>query len=61
MTLLDGAGTEGFRTSERTATAGRLDSGDLEILRDDLTDILYADSRQSAEYVFGDTVTAARG
>src|SRR5271168_987374 len=36
MSTLDIDGAEIARTEERTATGGRFDSGDIEILRDDL-------------------------
>lgn len=58
MTMLDGQGRELGRTDERTVTAGRLDSGDVEVLRDELTVRLHARMGERVEVVFGDTVTA---
>ena len=54
---LDRAGKEIFRTSERTFSAGRFDSGDIEILRDDLVPILYQASRASSEYIFDNSIS----
>jgi len=38
--------------------AGPGEAGDVELLRDDLARILYAASKDSVEYVFGDSITA---
>ena len=40
MSMLDIDGKEISRTEERTMTGGRLNSGDIEILRDDLAELL---------------------
>ena len=58
MSALDIEGREISRTEERTFTGGRFDSGDIEIFRDDLTNLLLEASRASAEYVYGDTIVA---
>ncbi|WP_406636188.1 FAD-dependent oxidoreductase [Amycolatopsis sp. WGS_07] len=56
MSMLDAAGNEVFRSEERTFSSGRLDSADIEILRDDLVQLLH--DHTEAEYRFGDEVTA---
>jgi 2-polyprenyl-6-methoxyphenol hydroxylase-like FAD-dependent oxidoreductase len=58
MSLLDIDGKELSRTEERTMSAGRLNSGDIEILRDDLAGLLLMSSRPRAAYVYGETITA---
>ena len=58
VSMLDIDGKEQSRTEERTISAGRLNSGDIEILRDDLAGLLLGASQPGANYVFGDTVTA---
>lgn len=58
MSVLDGDGNEIARSTETALSSGRLDSADIELLREDLTGLLYERSRQDTEYVFGDTVTA---
>ncbi|SHF14697.1 FAD-dependent monooxygenase [Streptoalloteichus hindustanus] len=57
MSVLDGDGNEVFRSTEMTLSSGRLDSDDIEVLRDDLTSLLYEHTRDDVEYVFGDSVT----
>ncbi|WP_158881137.1 FAD-dependent monooxygenase [Amycolatopsis anabasis] len=56
MTMLDGEGNEVWRSAEMTASAGRLDSDDLELLREDLTRLLLERTRE-VDYVFGDSIT----
>ncbi|HET6855739.1 MAG TPA: FAD-dependent monooxygenase [Streptomyces sp.] len=58
MSMLDGAGNEVHRSTESTFSSGRLDSEDVELLREDLTALLYELTRADVEYVFGDSVTA---
>ncbi|MEU0808144.1 hypothetical protein [Streptomyces sp. NPDC005970] len=41
-----------------TRRSGRLDSDDIELLREDLTGLLYERTRDGAEYVFGDGAAA---
>jgi 2-polyprenyl-6-methoxyphenol hydroxylase-like FAD-dependent oxidoreductase len=60
MSMMDGAGTELFRSEEHTFSSGRLDSGDVELLRDDLTEMLHEASADRVEYVFDDSITALR-
>ena len=56
MTILDREGQELSRTTERTASAGWLNSGDIEIFRDDLSRILIESSQGSVEIIFGDSI-----
>ena len=58
MTMYDGEGVEQWSSTEMTMSAGRLDSPDVELLREDLCTFLYEATRDRVEYVFGDTVTA---
>ncbi|GIJ45219.1 hypothetical protein Val02_21050 [Virgisporangium aliadipatigenens] len=58
MSMVDGSGAEIYRTTERTLTGGRLDSEDLEVLRDDLVDVLHAACGSGVRFVFGDRITA---
>ncbi|NWB45868.1 FAD-dependent monooxygenase [Pseudomonas gingeri] len=45
MSMLDANGVEMQRTKERTFSAGRLDSPDIEIFRDDLCELLMGGRR----------------
>ncbi|OKK05944.1 hypothetical protein AMK26_07570 [Streptomyces sp. CB03234] len=58
MSVLDAEGTEIDRSTEYALSSGRLDSADIEVLRDDLARLLYDRARDGVEYVFGDGVTA---
>ncbi|WP_067179450.1 FAD-dependent monooxygenase [Microtetraspora niveoalba] len=58
MSMLDGDGNELWRSTEVAFSSGRLDSDDVEVLRDDLTGLLYDRTRQDVEYVFGDSITS---
>ncbi|MEV0677580.1 FAD-dependent monooxygenase [Actinosynnema sp. NPDC050436] len=58
MSMLDAEGTEQWRSTELTLSAGRLDSDDVEVLRDDLTALLHSSAQDGVEYLFGDAVTA---
>lgn len=60
MSMVDDSGTEIYRTTERTLTGGRLDSEDLELLRDDLVDILHKACGAGVRFVFGDWITDLR-
>jgi 2-polyprenyl-6-methoxyphenol hydroxylase-like FAD-dependent oxidoreductase len=60
MSMVDDSGAEIYRTTERTLTGGRLDSDDLEILRDDLIDILHEACGAGVRFVFGDRIAALR-
>ncbi|WP_205325105.1 FAD-dependent monooxygenase [Glycomyces sp. YM15] len=59
MNMLDSEGNEIFRSEEFALSSGSLDSDDIEILRDDLVDLVYA-RNDGIEYVFGDSITALR-
>jgi 2-polyprenyl-6-methoxyphenol hydroxylase-like FAD-dependent oxidoreductase len=56
MSVLDSNGQEVERTTERTLSGGRFDSGDLELFRDDLAQLLYRATQNETEYIFGDTI-----
>lgn len=60
MSMVDNAGNEIYSTTERTLTGGRLDSEDLEVLRDDLVDILRRACGARVRFVFGDQIAALR-
>ena len=38
--------------------AGPGEAGDVELLRDDLAQILYATTKDSIDYIFGDSITS---
>ncbi|MFF7455402.1 FAD-dependent monooxygenase [Kitasatospora sp. NPDC008115] len=58
MTVLDADGTEVHRSTEATYSGGRLDSGDVELLRSDLIGILHQHALEGVEFIHGDSVTA---
>ncbi|WBB76501.1 FAD-dependent monooxygenase [Micromonospora sp. WMMD1128] len=58
MSMLDAHGTEIMRSTEMALSSGRLDSDDIEVLREDLTDMLIDATRPHTRYLFGDSVTA---
>ncbi|MEU8919942.1 FAD-dependent monooxygenase [Kitasatospora sp. NPDC048545] len=60
MSVLDGDGREVHRSTESTISSGRLDSDDIELLRDDLVRILHerAIAEGNTRFLFGDGVTA---
>lgn len=55
--VVDRDGNELSRDTESPPTGGRIDSPDIELLRDDLVELLYGASQWTAEYIFDDTVT----
>lgn len=57
MAFVDGDGTELMSTTEMSLTGGPTDSPDVEILRDDLSEILLGVTKD-VEYVYGDSITA---
>ncbi|GGN76782.1 hypothetical protein GCM10010112_49280 [Actinoplanes lobatus] len=57
MSMVDDSGAEIYRTTERTLTGGRLDSEDLEVLRDDLIDVLHGACGAGVRFVFGNRIT----
>lgn len=58
MILLDGEGKEISRSTATTFSGGRLDSGDVELLRDDLAQCLHTRTHDETLYLFGDAITA---
>jgi 2-polyprenyl-6-methoxyphenol hydroxylase-like FAD-dependent oxidoreductase len=56
MSMVNGDGVELMRSTEMAWSSGRLDSPDVEVLREDLVGLLSAHSRRS--FMFGDSVTA---
>ncbi|MFD9407502.1 FAD-dependent monooxygenase [Streptomyces sp. NPDC059989] len=58
MSVLDADGNEVHRSTEATFSSGRLDSADIEVLRDDLVQLLQDHTRDGVEYLFGDSITA---
>jgi 2-polyprenyl-6-methoxyphenol hydroxylase-like FAD-dependent oxidoreductase len=58
MSILDPEGREIDRSTEATFSSGRLDSEDIELLREDLVRMVYEHTRADVEYLFGDSVTA---
>lgn len=55
MSMLDNDGTELMRSEEYAPSSGRFDSGDIEVLREDLTALL-AERTKDVEYLFGDSI-----
>ncbi|MCE7000366.1 FAD-dependent monooxygenase [Saccharothrix sp. S26] len=60
MSMLDGAGTELFRSEEHVLSSGRLDGEDVELLREDLVAMLHDVTADRVEHVHGDWITALR-
>lgn len=58
MSVLDPEGHEIDRSTESTFSSGRLDSDDIELLREDLVRMVHEHTREDAEYLFGDSITA---
>lgn len=58
MSVLDADGQEIHRSVESTFSSGRLDSNDIELLREDLVRMVHDHTRTDVEYLFGDSVTA---
>jgi 2-polyprenyl-6-methoxyphenol hydroxylase-like FAD-dependent oxidoreductase len=58
MSTVDSEGNEIERTEERTYSAGRLDSPDIELFRDDLCRLLMEKAGSRVEYVLGDSIRA---
>ncbi|MEU7581304.1 FAD-dependent monooxygenase [Streptomyces sp. NPDC041068] len=58
MSVLDGDGNEIHRSTEATYSSGRLDSDDIEILRDDLVRMQHELLGEATEFVYGDSITA---
>ncbi|MFE9743290.1 FAD-dependent monooxygenase [Saccharothrix saharensis] len=60
MSMLDGDGTELFRSEEHVLSSGRLAGEDVELLREDLVAMLHDVTGDRVEHVFGDWITALR-
>ncbi|MEU1814792.1 FAD-dependent monooxygenase [Streptomyces roseifaciens] len=59
MAMLDGGGKEVWRSEEMTLSGGRLDSEDIELLREDLTGLLHRQALgEGVEFLYGDSVAA---
>ncbi|KYF69888.1 FAD-dependent monooxygenase [Sorangium cellulosum] len=58
ISVVDSAGQEIFRSTESTLTGGRLDSPDVEILRDDLCHVLHEAVGTQVEYLFADSIAS---
>jgi 2-polyprenyl-6-methoxyphenol hydroxylase-like FAD-dependent oxidoreductase len=58
MSMLDIDGKEISRTEERTLTGGRLNSGDIEILRDDLANLLLGAGASTVKYIYGESIAS---
>jgi 2-polyprenyl-6-methoxyphenol hydroxylase-like FAD-dependent oxidoreductase len=58
VNVLDRNGNEIARHTDRTLSAGRHDSGDIEIFRDDLSTLLHESTRVGVDYRFNDSITA---
>ena len=56
MSVLDGDGKELMRSTEHAISSGRLDSDDIEVLREDLTRLLSERTGDDVEYLFDDSV-----
>ncbi|HEX6345635.1 FAD-dependent monooxygenase [Umezawaea sp.] len=58
IAVVDSSGRETFRSTTGTLTSGRLDSPDVEVLRDDLCRVLRDAVGDRVEHLFGDSVTS---
>ncbi len=58
MSMLDIDGKEISRSEDRTMTGGRFDSGDVEILRDDLAELLLGAGEATVKYVYANSITS---
>ncbi len=58
MSVLGADGTELHRSEEVTYSSGRLDNGDVELLRGDLVEILHDHTPAEVEFVHGDSITS---
>ncbi|GAB7028859.1 FAD-dependent monooxygenase [Streptomyces sp. NPDC021749] len=57
MSILDPDGHEIDRSTEQTFSSGRLDSDDIELLREDLVGLVYEHTRTDVAYLFGNSIT----
>ncbi|MWA16208.1 FAD-dependent monooxygenase [Streptomyces sp. BA2] len=58
MSILDPDGHEVDCSTEATFSSGRLDSEDIEVLREDLVRMVHEHTQAGVEYLFGDSITA---
>ncbi|MFE2141076.1 FAD-dependent monooxygenase [Streptomyces sp. NPDC059456] len=58
MSVLAPDGEEIERSTEATFSSGRLDSEDIELLREDFVRMVHDHTRADVEYLFGDGITA---
>ncbi|GLU57441.1 FAD-dependent monooxygenase [Dyadobacter frigoris] len=59
MSIVDAlSGKETYRNTEGTITAGKFDSPDVEILRDDLCRVLFQAVGDQVTYIFNDTIVS---
>ncbi|MFG3495429.1 FAD-dependent monooxygenase [Streptomyces sp. NPDC047928] len=58
MSVLAADGTEVHRSTEYARSSGRLDSADIELMRDDLVRLLHGCARDGVEYVYDDALDA---
>ncbi len=60
MSMVDSTGKELFRSTERTLTDLEFDSPDIEVMRDDLSKLIYraAGEQEHVEYLFGDSIAS---
>ncbi|MGI8306307.1 FAD-dependent monooxygenase [Saccharopolyspora hattusasensis] len=58
MSMVDDEGNELFRSEEQAFSSGRLGGEDVELLREDLTAMLYEVTKDQVEYVFHDSISA---
>jgi 2-polyprenyl-6-methoxyphenol hydroxylase-like FAD-dependent oxidoreductase len=56
MSVVDGDGKELMRSTDHALSSGRLDSDDIEVLREDLTALLHERTSNTVEYLFGDSI-----
>lgn len=56
--FVDRDGNELSRDTESTPTGGLIDNPDIELLRDDLVELLYAATQPATEYLFDDSIAA---
>jgi hypothetical protein len=58
ISMLDADGDEVERTDERNFSAGRLDSDDIALFRDDLCELLMAAMSDRVEFIYDDSIAA---
>ena len=58
VSMIDETGKEIWRSEERTLSGGRFDNDDVEILKDDLSTLLYDATKNDCEYLFRTTIAS---